>query len=305
MSEAQPPQMPVPPASQPSPPSSSNRGGLVAVVVVLVLAALIGAVLAVTGTGTETGTGSGEVARPSLSPRSTSRPSPSVVPSSPLEPPIRVAGTLDVGRTCPSTSTGILLTMWDDANRELGFAPLEFRREGQMCTASFAASLRSADRITFGVSIPRAGPLHTLVGPAYTLSELKEMRVVHLSIEQFAENRQLQQADVDFAKALVAVRAYYDAQGTFVGLDAAKMHQLVPSLAFNDEKKAVEGEISVREVTSHTFLMVAGLADGVPYCRGEKPPKDGSYGYTDAQTYGECLRWQGTYPNASPAPTMQ
>ena len=300
MSETQPTQTPPPP---PPPPPSPNRSGWVALAAVVVLA-LIGA--GVVLTATRNGTGQGEVADPSTSPRSTSRPSASTVPSaSPSEQSITVTGTLDVGRACPTTSSGILLTMWDDANREVGFAPLEFHQEGQTCTASFSAPVRPADRITFGVAIPEAGPQHTLVGPTYALDRLKGMQEVHLSLEQFAENRLLQQADVEFAKALAAALAYYDAQGTFVGLDAAKMHQLVPSLTFNDEKESIEGEISVREVTSHTFLMVAGLADGVPYCRGAKPPKDGSYGYTDAQTYGECLRWQGTYPNASPAPAMQ
>lgn len=211
-----------------------------------------------------------------------------------------------MGHTCPAMSLSILLTMWDDANRELGFAPLDFHQDGQMCTASFSTSVRPSDKITFGMAIRGAGQQHTLVGPTFSMDGLKRMKnQVHLSLGQFAENRQLQQADAEFAKAFTAAFAYYDAQGTFVGLDAAKMHELVPSLNFNDEKTAVEGEISVREVTGHTFLMVAGLADGVPYCRGVKPPREGSYGYTDAQDYGECLRWHGTYPYASPTPAMQ
>jgi len=256
-----------------------------------------------------TRSGHGEAAAPGLSATTSPMPRPSasaVSSATPSGSSFTVTGTLEVGHACPATSIGILLTMWDDANRELGFAPLDFHQTGQMCTASFSASVHPADKITFGVAIPRAGVQSTLVGPTFTMDELKRMNdEVRLSLGQFAENRQLQQADVEFAKVFAAALAYSDAQGTFVGLDAAKMHRLVPSLTFNDEKKAVEGEISVREVTSRTFLIVSGLSDGVPYCRGVKPPRDGSYGYTDAQTYGECLRWQGTYPNASPAPVTQ
>lgn len=202
--------------------------------------------------------------------------------------------------TCPPID--ITITAHDEQHADLGSGDITLTLRGTSCQGSFSFPIHTSTDVTIGLrlSLP-SGPGTELVGPTYSTADLERLDY-HLELNdgQFAENSNLREADLELAKVIKASLRFHDAHGTFVGLDAAALHRLVPSVTFNDGDASVTGEVSVREVTSTTILFVVGLPDGVSYCRGLDPPVDGSFGYDDVQTYDECLRWQGTYPTPAP-----
>lgn len=93
--------------------------------------------------------------------------------------------------------------------------------------------------------------------------------------------------------ALAAALTYYTDGATFVGLDPKTAESIEPSLIFNTSSTAVEGEISIRDVTKSTILLVTQSSDGADWCIAD----DLSPGVTvgnitydrfDAQTIAEC-----------------
>jgi len=302
-----PPHLPFAPADPPPPGPGQRRFGSNRLVVLAVAAALLGIGVAFLASRSKH-----EVAASPSPPPATSHvqpvPPPSASPpksQSPAMSPFTLSGSLYAGTKCPPFPFPIMLTVLDQANEELGWGMLPLDQHGNRCVGEFSFDVEPADRLTLLLEVTGGEGSSTLFGPTFTMDELaKQDYHVSLSGSDFAENSYLLEANSELAKALHAASGYFNDHGTFVGLDAAEMHALVPSVTFNDSKRAVTGETSVRQVTDETILFVSGLPDGTPYCRGMKPPRQGSYGYTDAQTYDECLRWHGTYPTPSTGPPV-
>ncbi len=286
MSQFPPPPSAFPPAD---PGRSTKRTTTVIIAAALVLVLGVGAVSVFAGRQTHT-VGASASAKPTPTASSGSQ---------------QISGTFEMTpfpQPHGCEPPGLTLTAYDVANAELGSTPLHLTAKGGVCRGTFSLSIAPSGAVTIGLGLtdPTGQPL-ALVGPEDSAARLAQIGDhVTLQLGQFALNAELRDADARFAKIFAAVQTYHKASGSFAGLDATKMHEFVPAVTFNDGDAAVTGEVSVREVTDGTILFVMGLPSGVPYCRGIKPPKEGSYGYTDAQTYDECLQWQGVYPTPTP-----
>jgi len=90
--------------------------------------------------------------------------------------------------------------------------------------------------------------------------------------------------------ALAAALTYYTDGGTFVGFDPKQAVTIEPSLAYNTSRMPVEGEITIRDVTDTTILLVTQDANGSNWCLADDTGKNGgtTYGGADAQTVAEC-----------------
>jgi hypothetical protein len=88
--------------------------------------------------------------------------------------------------------------------------------------------------------------------------------------------------------ALTAALTYYTDGATFVGFDPKAAESIEPSLIFNTSPTAVEGEISIREVTRSTILLLTQSSDGADWCIADRAGGKTTYDRADAQTIAEC-----------------
>jgi hypothetical protein len=121
-------------------------------------------------------------------------------------------------------------------------------------------------------------------------------------------------AENDLRNAAVAALTMYTDGETLVGFTPKVAATLEPSLTYNREATAVPGEISIRDVTRTTVVLVTKTVDGDVFCIAADATKTNgySYGVTDAQTAAECQGgeavWESPAPSASstvgPDPSM-
>lgn len=92
--------------------------------------------------------------------------------------------------------------------------------------------------------------------------------------------------------ALAAAFTCYSDGATFVGFDPKTARSIEPSLVYNTSSAAVDGEISIREVTRSTILLVTQSSDGVNWCIADDlsvgTGGKTTYDRVDARTIAEC-----------------
>ncbi|MBI2238036.1 MAG: hypothetical protein HYU54_05860 [Actinobacteria bacterium] len=89
--------------------------------------------------------------------------------------------------------------------------------------------------------------------------------------------------------ALAAAKTYFTDCDSYEGLTPEALVSIEPSLTYNASPTAVEGEISIRDVTDTTVLLVAESSDGRVWCIADDVAADTTtYGTVDAKTVEEC-----------------
>ncbi len=113
-------------------------------------------------------------------------------------------------------------------------------------------------------------------------------------------------AQVNLRNALVAAKTYYTDGASYVGFTPSVADGIEPSLTYNTSSAAVAGEVSIRDVTATTMLLVTAGQDGSVWCVADD--QDGgttTYGTVDAQTTAECVGGDAAWAivPAFPSPT--
>lgn len=122
-----------------------------------------------------------------------------------------------------------------------------------------------------------------------------------------------QRAETDLRNALVAALTYYTDGATFVGLTPKVAARIEPSLTYHTSTSAIPGEISIRDVSATTVLLVTAAQDGSVWCiANDASSGTTTYGVVDAQTAAECVEGEAAWgtganvpsPTASPSASM-
>lgn len=101
-------------------------------------------------------------------------------------------------------------------------------------------------------------------------------------------------AQSDLRNAWVVAKVHFTDQDTYAGLTPEIAASIEPALAFNASGTVVEGEVSIREVTDRTVLLVTRRGEQVRCIADSPPPRNTTYGRVDAQTAEGCAG--GWYP---------
>ena len=108
----------------------------------------------------------------------------------------------------------------------------------------------------------------------------------------------------DLRNALVAAKTHYTDGASYVGFTPDVANGIEPSLTYNASSTAVDGEVSIRDVTATTVLLVTATNDGSVWCiADDTSTSTTSYGTVDAQTAAECVGGDAAWaivPAASP-----
>jgi hypothetical protein len=105
--------------------------------------------------------------------------------------------------------------------------------------------------------------------------------------------------------ALVAGLTYFTDSSTFVGFGPQEAAFIIghPDEVYNTSTTAVMGEISIRDVTANTILLVGETSTGNVWCIAQDHAADHTtYGTTDAQTIADCSdrSWPDLTPTNAP-----
>lgn len=96
-----------------------------------------------------------------------------------------------------------------------------------------------------------------------------------------------EKAKASLRNTLVAALTYFTDGATFEGFDPAKATSIEPTVAFNSESAAIEGEVSIRDVTTQTLLLVTKSSDGNVFCIAQVGGRT-TYGVADAKLVTQC-----------------
>ena len=94
----------------------------------------------------------------------------------------------------------------------------------------------------------------------------------------------------DLRNALVAALTHYTDGATYEGFTPAVAESIEPSLTYNTSSTAISGEVSIRDVSASTVLLVTAAHDGSVWCiADDQTSGTTTYGTVDAQTTAECV----------------
>jgi hypothetical protein len=102
------------------------------------------------------------------------------------------------------------------------------------------------------------------------------------------------EAQSSLRNAFAAAKTYFTDADSYAGFDPGQAVGIEPSLAYNTSPTAVAGEISIRDVTDGTVLLVTATSEGTVWCiaddvnTGTGQQGKTTYGTADAQTAAEC-----------------
>lgn len=94
-------------------------------------------------------------------------------------------------------------------------------------------------------------------------------------------------AKASLRNALAAAFTFFTDGATFEGFDPQKATSIEPSLAYNSSNSAIEAEVSIREVTVDTILLVTKASDGSVFCLAVDHGRT-TYGLADAKLFTQC-----------------
>lgn len=97
-------------------------------------------------------------------------------------------------------------------------------------------------------------------------------------------------AQRDLRNALAAAKTHYTDRASYAGFTPAVAESIEPSLTYNTSSTATSGEVSIRDVSESTVLLVTAGPDGSLWCIADDQAGAGTtYGTVDAQTAAECV----------------
>lgn len=107
--------------------------------------------------------------------------------------------------------------------------------------------------------------------------------------------------------ALVAALTHYTDHASFVGFTPKLAASIEPSLTYNTSPTVIAGEISIRDITESTVLLVTASGTSEVWCIADDTSTDTTtYGVgVDAQTAVECVGGEAAWSvvTATPTPT--
>lgn len=108
-------------------------------------------------------------------------------------------------------------------------------------------------------------------------------------------------AQTQLRYAIATAKTFYTDGDTYVGLTPETAAEIEPSVAFNTTPDAKEGEVSIRDVSAQTVLLVTRASNGDVFCLADDAQAGTTYGTTDAQTMAECSLDSWPALSSSPA----
>jgi hypothetical protein len=95
-------------------------------------------------------------------------------------------------------------------------------------------------------------------------------------------------AQSDLRNALIAARMYFVDGSTYVGFSPQEAAGVEPGLRWSTSATAMQGQVSIREATATSILLVTRSASGRIFCMGEVVGSATAYGKTDARSVSDC-----------------
>ena len=94
-------------------------------------------------------------------------------------------------------------------------------------------------------------------------------------------------AQSDLRNALTAAKAFYTDGETFTGF-AAEAPNIEPSLTWNEDAAASQGQVSIRDADDDGVVLSTESASGTLFCAGDNAGQN-VFGEVDAATVGDCV----------------
>lgn len=105
---------------------------------------------------------------------------------------------------------------------------------------------------------------------------------------------------ISLRNAIVAAKTAYTDYDSYAKIDPKGLHGIEPTLTFNASDTAVRSEVSIRDISLDTVVLVTTTPDGHVYCLADDATKGTTYGTRDAMTVDQCSekKWPiaGEYP---------
>ncbi len=119
-------------------------------------------------------------------------------------------------------------------------------------------------------------------------------------------------AQMNLRNALTAAKTHYTDRASYVGFTPAVAESIEPSLTYNTSSTAISDEVSIRDVSASTVLLVTAAHDGSLWCiADDQASGTTTYGTVDAQTTAECVGGDAAWaivpafptPTSTPSPS--
>jgi hypothetical protein len=214
--------------------------------------------------------------------------------------PYAFSGGLTVPDTCAGAQGLQIQAVAKAAGATAGSGPVALKDQDGGCRLTFAFDLDRADSYDLALEMSESGRSGTFEGPSFTAAELETAGgAMDFPLSDFPELAKLaggaQAADAQsqLRNALAAAKVYFVDSDSYDGLTPDALEQIEPSLTYNDSTTVTPGEVSIRDVSTTTVVLVAESDAGEVFCIADDATQGTTFGTTDAQATADCaeLAW--------------